>query len=77
MTRVFLDLPVMQDRLFIATTTLLSLFYCADGDVTVLTNGNDSSMRALVFSVVLKHPKVCARVFIRKQTSGKLYLLNL
>lgn len=39
-TRVFLALPVMQDRLFIAKATLLSLFYCADGVVTVLTNGN-------------------------------------
>lgn len=67
----------MQDRFFIVTTTLLSLFYCADGDVTVLTNGNESSMRALVFSVVLKHPKVYARAFIRKQTRGELYLLNL
>lgn len=39
-TRVFLTLTVMQDRLFIVKATLLSLFYCADGDVTVLTNGN-------------------------------------
>lgn len=77
MTWVFLNLLVMQDRFFIVTTTLLSLFYCAGGDVTVLTNGNESSMRALVFPVALKHPKVCARVFIKKQTRGELYLLNL